>query len=82
MDNKIKAKLSDWEGQWLNHSGKLVLINYVLSSLPIYHMSVLQALKYFIDKTLKHLNFFVWRGKGNQKKFDLVNWNVVRRSKK
>ena len=67
----------------MNHSGKLVLINSVLSSLPVYQLSILLAPKSFTEKTLKHLKSFLWRGgKGNQKKFHLVNWNVVRRSKK
>ena len=36
VDNKIKSKLSDWRGRWLNQADKLLLINYVLTSVPVY----------------------------------------------
>ena len=43
--NKIKAKIVVWGGNWINPAGKLILIKYVLSSLPIYQASFLLAPK-------------------------------------
>jgi len=42
---KIKGKIIAWGGQWLTHGGKLALIKFVLSSLPIYQASYLMAPK-------------------------------------
>ena len=67
----------------MNHSGKLVLIKYALSSVPIYQASVLLAPKYFTDKISKYLKSFMCIGReGNEKQFHLVNYNVVRIPKK
>ena len=34
--DKIKAKLMAWGVSWLNKAGKIILINSVLTSLPVY----------------------------------------------
>jgi hypothetical protein len=39
IESRIKKKLSSWKGKLLSAGGRLVLINSVLSSLPIFMMS-------------------------------------------
>ena len=43
--DKLKARIMAWGATWLNKAGKLILINSVLTSLPIYQASILLAPK-------------------------------------
>jgi len=43
MVEKFKKKIQSWGFSWLNLAGKIVLIKYVLSSLPIFQFSAMLA---------------------------------------
>ena len=43
--DKLKARIMAWGATWLNKAGKTILINYVLTSLPVYQASILLAPK-------------------------------------
>ena len=54
IEERIEKKLSGWKGKHLSYGGRLVLINSVLSSLPMFMMSffevprgVLKKIEYF-----------------------------------
>eukprot|EP00253_Pinus_taeda_P003653 PITA_03653 len=80
--NNIKTKIASWGGKWLNYAGKLILIKFVLSSLPIYQASFLLAPKTIKDHISQLLRDFLWKGgKGNERKFHLVSWDIVKRPK-
>jgi hypothetical protein len=77
--SKIKTKIAAWGGQWLTTAGKLILIKSVLSSLPIYQASFLLAPKTILTQVSNLIRDFLWKGgKGNQRKFHLVNWETVK----
>jgi hypothetical protein len=51
-----------------------------MSSLPIYQASFLLALKTSMIQITKMIRDFLWHGgKGNQKKYHLVNWETIKR---
>lgn len=76
---KLKSKIASWGGHWLTKAGKLTLIKFVLSALPIYQASFLLAPKSITDQVSKLICDFLWRGgKGIQTKFHLVNWDTVK----
>jgi len=50
----MKKKLSGWKGKLRSSSGRLILINSVLSSLPMFMMSFFLVLK----GVLKRLNYY------------------------
>ena len=78
--NKIKTRIVSWGGHRLNCEGNLVMVKYVLSSLPIYQSSILLAPKSIMDQVSRLIQDFLWKGgKGNQDKFHLVSWDIVRR---
>ena len=80
---KIRGKIAAWGGQWLTHGGKLTLIKSVLSSLPIYQASYLMAPKSISGHINKIMRDFLWQGgKGNQRKFHLVKWEIAKRTLK
>jgi hypothetical protein len=68
----FEKKLSDWKGKFLFSGGQLVLINLVLSNLPIFMMS-------FFGRpvgVLKKLDSFLQEGH-HKKKNTLVKWKII-----
>ncbi|GKU85525.1 hypothetical protein SLEP1_g191 [Rubroshorea leprosula] len=75
--NSFKKKLTSWKGQNLLLGGWVMLINSVLSSLPVFLMSAYLLPKdilYSLDRI--HRNF-LWEGKGEGKKTNWVSWERV-----
>jgi hypothetical protein len=48
--DKVAGKLSRWKGKLLNKTGRLTLINSILSVVVIYHMTVFSLSKWVIKK--------------------------------
>jgi hypothetical protein len=69
-----KKKLQGWKGKLLSIGGRVTLLNLVLSSIPIYWMSVYRLLvhvRHSIDKLRK---WFLWYGDNSiKKKYYLVS---------
>jgi len=79
---KIQGKINFWGGKWINQAGKLILLNFVLSAMPIYQFSALLAPKMVCNIITRHIREFLWKGGNhNQGKMHLVNWNTTKRSK-
>ena len=57
--SKIKAKIASWGGQWLMKAGNLIMIESILSSLPIYQSSLLLAPKTIMDQISKLIRDFL-----------------------
>jgi hypothetical protein len=63
-----KKKLQGWKGKLLSIGGRVTLLNSVLSSIPIYWMSVYRLpvnVRHSIDKLRKQ---FLWYGDNSVKK--------------
>jgi len=54
LEERFEKRLSSWKGENLSIGGRLILINLVLSSLPMYMMSFFSLLKW----VLKKLDYF------------------------
>ena len=50
IENRIEKKLSGWKGKLLLVGGRLVLINSMLSSLPMFMMSFFELPKGVLEK--------------------------------
>jgi hypothetical protein len=80
--DKVEARLPSWKGRLLNQAGRLTLINSVLSSIVIHHMSVFQRSKWAIRKIDKIRQAFLWCGLENARsRHYKVNWKRVQRPK-
>jgi len=78
--DKLKNKIQAWGATWLNKAGKIVLINSVITSLPIYQCSVLLAPKTITNKIEEMLRRFLWEGgRNNEKKMHLVSWDKIKK---
>jgi hypothetical protein len=56
-----KKKLSSWKGKQLSLGGRLVLINSVLSSLPMFMMSFFRIRKGVLEKLDYYRFRFFWQ---------------------
>lgn len=75
--DKMKRKVQQWGSIWLNPAGRLTLLKLGISSLPLYHFSLLQAPASFHNKMEIVLHQFLWQGGNDKKKFNLINWKQV-----
>eukprot|EP00253_Pinus_taeda_P010996 PITA_10996 len=71
---KLEAKLFLWTHHALNMASRLVLINAVLQSMPLYLFSILAAPKWVLKAIKKLQRNFLWGSTGPNRKWALVNW--------
>ncbi|PNX79011.1 ribonuclease H, partial [Trifolium pratense] len=73
----MMRRLSGWNGRHLSIGGRVMLINSVLSSLPLYFYSFFRAPKGIIRKLVKLQRNFLWGGGLEDKKLCWVKWEHV-----
>jgi hypothetical protein len=77
VEDRFESKLSSWIGKLLSYGDRLVLINSVLTSLPMFMLSFLEIPK----GVRKRLDFFRSRFFGKaaviRKNIDLTKWNII-----
>ncbi|GKC86090.1 RNA-directed DNA polymerase, eukaryota, reverse transcriptase zinc-binding domain protein [Tanacetum coccineum] len=80
--DKLSSRLSKWKLKTLSIGGRFTLIKSVLSSLPLYHLSIFKC-PMGVLKLLESIrrNFFNGVPK-SEKKLALIGWNKVMASKK
>lgn len=57
---KFSCKLQLWQSKLLSHAGRLVLIQSVLQSLPIYYMATAQIPKSVLNEITSLIRRFFW----------------------
>ena len=81
IDSCVK-RLDGWKGRWLSFAGKILLLQTVISAIPIYSMSCLkiplEVLKYIEQRMQK----FLWNGTLNEEKIPLIGWDSLCKPKK
>jgi hypothetical protein len=61
IEECIEKKLSSWKGKYLSVGGRLVLINSVLSSLPMFMLSFFEIPKCVLEKIDYFRSRFFWQ---------------------
>jgi len=77
IEEHFEKRLSRWKGKHLSIGGRLILINSVLSSLPMYMMSFFYVLKGVLKKLDYFRSRFFWQGDDNKKKYRLIRWSTL-----
>lgn len=75
-------ELDVWKGGLMSIAGRVTLINSSMSSSFIYHMSMYLLPKTVADDLDKQRRTFFWQGGGVKRKYHLVRWGVLCKSKK
>jgi len=60
--NTIRSRLTRWHSRFLSYGGQLVLLKYVLSSLPVYALSFFKAPSGIISSIESIFKTFFWGG--------------------
>ena len=82
LGEKNKKKLMSWKGSCLSIVGRTTLINSSLTSTFRYHMSM-YLLPITVTKNLdKQRRPFFWQGNGLKRKYHLIKWETLCKSKK
>jgi hypothetical protein len=81
IECRFASKLSCRRSKMLSYGDRLVLINFVLTSLPMFMLSFLE-IPVGVRKRLDYYrsNFF-WQSDENKKKYRLSKWNIICRPK-
>ncbi|XP_026420308.1 uncharacterized protein LOC113316311 [Papaver somniferum] len=75
--DKFTVRLYGWNRTMMNRAGKIILIKNVLSSLPVYYMSLFVMPVSVAKKLGKIMRNFLWNDKSNKKKMNLVKWPTL-----
>ncbi|KAJ0938458.1 putative reverse transcriptase zinc-binding domain-containing protein [Helianthus annuus] len=78
----VQNRLSSWKANSLSMGGRLTLIKSVLSSLPIYYLSIFKAPGKVVDRIEALMRNFLWSGTEEFKRIHWVAWEKVTTSKK
>ncbi|KAI3727188.1 hypothetical protein L1987_66999 [Smallanthus sonchifolius] len=73
----FKARLSIWKAKNLSIGGRVVLLRFVLDSLPVYYFSLFKAPDKVINKLEKIRRNFLWGGDGINRRIHWVKWDTV-----
>jgi hypothetical protein len=82
LEEKSMNKLAIWKGGALSIARRVALINASLSNSFIYHISIYLMPKTVTSRLDKHKRMFFWQGGCTKKKYKLVRWAVICKSKK
>jgi hypothetical protein len=81
IEERFEKRLSCWKAKHLSYGGRLTLINSVLSSLPMFMMSIFEIPKGVIKKLDQYRSRFYWQGDTDKKKYRLTKWDILCRPK-
>ena len=77
MEDRFEKKLGCWAGKMLSYGDRLVLINSVLTSLPMFLLSFFQ-IPVGVHKRLDfYRSRFFWLSDKHKRKYWLSKWNII-----
>ena len=77
IQEQFEKRLSSWKGKNLSTGGHLMLINSVLSSLPMYMMSFFEIPKGLRKKLDYFRSRFFWQCDEHKRKYKLAKWDIL-----
>ena len=79
MVSKFEKRISHWTNRLLSMGGRLVLIQSVLSSIPVYWMALVPIPSSILDKLRKMIFSFFGGSSSKSKKIHLADWHLLAR---
>ncbi|KAL4346749.1 hypothetical protein GQ457_17G015740 [Hibiscus cannabinus] len=74
---KLSSKLATWKSQLLSFGGRITLVKSVLSSLPIFFMSLFRMPAMVAKRITCMVSNFLWGGAVDQKRIHWVKWSLL-----
>jgi hypothetical protein len=81
VETRFERKLGCWQGKLLSYGDRLVLINSVLTSLPMFMLSFLEIPKGVKKRLDFYRSRFFWQNEEHKRKYRLTRWNIIYQSK-
>jgi hypothetical protein len=81
IEDRFENKLSCWKGTLLSYGGWLILINSVLTSMPMFLLSFFEVPVGVRKRLDFYRSRFFWQTDENRTKYRLDNWNIICRPK-
>ena len=81
IEERFKRKLSTWKAKHLSYGGRLVLLNLVLSSLPMFMMSFFEIPKGILKRLDFYRSRFFWLDNNDKRKYSQAKWDIICRPK-
>ncbi|KEH35783.1 hypothetical protein MTR_3g102690 [Medicago truncatula] len=73
----LAKKLNSWGNKYISLGGRIVLLNPILSSIPIFHLSFFKLPATVWKKIVRIQREFLWGGAAGGRKIRWVKWSVV-----
>nr|GEV81746.1 putative retrotransposon Ty1-copia subclass protein [Tanacetum cinerariifolium] len=80
--SKVSSRLSKWKLKLLSIGGRLSLLKSVLTSIPLYHMSIFKVPIGMLNDLESIRRYFFYGVDGSHRKLAWIGWNMVLTSKK
>ncbi|KAL4318757.1 hypothetical protein GQ457_18G011370 [Hibiscus cannabinus] len=74
---KLSTKLASWKSQLLSFGGRISLVKSVLSSLPMFFMSLFRMPVAVSKRITCMVSNFLWGGTMDKKRIHWVNWSLL-----
>ena len=81
IEDRFEKKLASWVGKLLSYGDRLILINSVLTSLPMFMLSFFEVPKGVRKRMDFFRSRFFWQSDGHKRKYRLTRWNIICRPK-
>ena len=79
--NKLKARLNVWKGRFLSMAGKICLIKFVLTSVPLYYLSLFRA-PVMVCRSITRIQMrFLWGWGKAKETLSWVSWKMLCKSR-
>jgi hypothetical protein len=78
----IQRRLASWKNKYVSLGGRVVLLNSVLSAIPIFYLSLFKMPVGVWKKLVRMQRRFLWGGAAGNSKINWVRWQDVCRSKR
>jgi hypothetical protein len=82
MLNTIRSRLGSWGNKFVSLGGRIVMINAVLSAIPIFYLSFLKMPVKVWREVVKIQRKFLWGGLADKNKTCWVKWGDICKPKK
>ncbi|CAN0885613.1 Putative ribonuclease H protein At1g65750 [Linum grandiflorum] len=77
----LERKIASWKAKFLSFGARVTLLKSVLSSLPVYYLSLFKAPTKVISRLEQLQNQFLWAGNLDSEKIHWIEWNTVKTPK-
>ena len=82
MVETLSGRLNNWGHKYISFGGRIVLINSVLNSIPIFYLSLMKMPVQVQRRIVRIQREFLWGGVGGGRKISWVRWKSVCQQKR